>query len=665
MERSLDPSMLTRKRSKTVSRLCCQPFSLLDFLTFFARKEESQILLSLPESIHPVRRAELAYSLLGKVDDFVEYYEQNRFGETKVVDNSKEGKVERASYLSSLTGDDVTLANSSVFFSKLFPVLCASVVGFSAIEAVLDHGNTDQNGDLPVRGKGGPSSKTNFVEASEAYEKSLMAELGSLYRSRAKSASYVDLVRSSSLLGSMLASLRLVHPSSSIRRNDKDLIVVDSDDLKIAMRIAGDEMLRATKVIVQDDRKIPMLVSNEYSRKGSSGKKTTGIPDPEDLDLPFGLANMKQIPSKSSDVSMVRSEEAFTFSQSVPEVVRALHARCIACAVYAFSLEEIGTKFPAKKGSASAAYVIDSIEHCINFAAIGLKDSDHLVNEGSVDKAVQVMANISALQYCLPRLYGTMVRGMCHVGLVRADEIEDTFSYAEKSLKASDSACDTQVGSTYSLVYEICRNKIDSHINYALENFNWVAKSARDMPNAYCEGLIGYLQTVFASLGPMDEASRNGLHFSCLGHVSERLVKLFADKPGDTAAMDPSSIPPISRIDAFGIKNLATDCDELEKFADSTGIPALRDCFNELRVLTSVMLDKELPSLVLPENSAIRRRKYPILSMDKVANILEKYVGTGLGDKLMGGAGRKAEILFIEKKEVQQLIKIVRSQVIS
>jgi hypothetical protein len=85
------------------------------------------------------------------------------------------------------------------------------------------------------------------------------------------------------------------------------------------------------------------------------------------------------------------------------------------------------------------------------------------------------------------------------------------------------------------------------------------------------------------------------------------------------------------------------------------GIPQLRDCFNELKVLTAVMLDKELPILLLPENSAARRRKYPILSMEKVVrpladvrgrdgkafscfyrfsfaqgNILEKYVGTGL-----------------------------------
>ena len=259
-----------------------------------------------------------------------------------------------------------------------------------------------------------------------------------------------------------------------------------------------------------------------------------------------------------------------------------------------------------------------------------MKDSHNVVEEGSVEKAVQVMANISALQHCLSRLFGTLIRGMCHIGLIEADQIQATFAYAERTLKGADKGCDAQVGSTYSLVYEICRNRIDSHINYALENFQWVAKSSRDMPNAYCEGLIGYLKSVFASLGPMDEGSRAGLHFSCCGHVSERLVKLFSGRPGDTATFDDSSIPPISRIDAFGIKNLSLDCEEFERFADSTGVPQLRDCFSELRILTTVMLDKELPTLLLPNQAAARRRKYPILSLEKVANILEKYVGTGL-----------------------------------
>lgn len=246
-----------------------------------------------------------------------------------------------------------------------------------------------------------------------------------------------------------------------------------------------------------------------------------------------------------------------------------LGVECSERAAFALTHEELGQKFPPKKGSAAAIFVLECVEDCVSVAASAMKDSENVVEEGSVEKAVQVMANIAALQHCLPRFFGTLMRGMCHIGLIKSEELDETFAFCEKTLKGADRSCDSQVGSTYSLVYEICRNKIDSHINYALENFNWVAKSTRDMPNAYCEGLVGYLRSVFASLGPMDEGSRAGLHFSCLGHVSERLVKLLSGKPGDAALMDDGGIPPISRIDAFGIKNLALDTEEFERFADS------------------------------------------------------------------------------------------------
>jgi exocyst complex component 6 len=181
----------------------------------------------------------------------------------------------------------------------------------------------------------------------------------------------------------------------------------------------------------------------------------------------------------------------------------------------------------------------------------------------------------------------------------------------------------------YSLVYEICRNKIDGHLNYALDGFNWVAKTERTVANAYCEGVVGYMRKVFDSLGPMDEGSRAGLHFSCCGHVAERMVKILSDRAVEGAGVE-EGIPPVQRIDAYGLKNLSLDVIEFESFAEGTGVPQLVECFNELKNLVNALLDKELPALLHPENAAARRRKYPYLSMEKVGNILEKYVGTGM-----------------------------------
>ena len=588
--------------------------------------------------MHPVRRAEQAFSLLGKSEEFVQYYEQNRFGDTKIGsgkgDEEKGGKT---SYLSSLTGDDVSVGTERIFFAQRLPHLCASVVGFSAVEAALELGtfpdedDEEKKSDVP-KATVKPAvvlSASRFRQSSERYERALVTELGGILRSRAKGASLAELVRSSSLLAAFRSALRTVHPSSTTRRSDRELLAMDKDILMIALKVAQDEQLKATAAIMGADNKTPMPA--EYR---PLPVKQDAIPDPEEMGLPFGLGKMRLEKESSSSGFGGQADEFYTFSPSVPVVVRSVHARAIACAAFTLNQEELGQVFPEKKkGNAAAGYVLDCVEECINVAAVAMKDSDNVMEEADIDKAVQVMANLLALQNCLPRLFGTLMRGMCHVGLIRSHEVDDTFSYAEKTLKGANKACDAQVGSMYTLVYEICRTKLDSHINLGLENHNWVAKAERELPNAYCQAIIDYMSNIFSSLGPMDEGSRNGLHFSCCQHVAERLVKLLTGKPTENSERKSSGLSPISRIDAYGIKNLSTDVAEFIKFADSTSVQGLRDCFDEIKNLTSAMLDRDLPVLLMPENSSARNKRYPFLSMEKIHNILEKYVGSGFVSK--------------------------------
>ena len=639
--------------------------------------------MGLPESVHPVRRAELAFNLLRRSDEFVLYYEQNRFGDMKIGGGTNDGdnkgdKSETRSSLSSLTGDDVSVGTDRVFFAKSLPHLCASVVGFSAVEAALELGNFDDEEELDKDGKkivnAGASSASRFRDSSSRYERSLVAELGNLLRGRAIGASLAELVRASCLISAFRSALKIVHPSSTTRRADKELLAMDIDIVVTALKVAQDEQLKVTKKIASEDRKEPMAVTT-VDHLQSRKSRTDAIPDEELVGVPFGLHELKQkssatvqpfndIGGKNTRNTKYQKDEVYTFSKSVPEVIRSVHARAISCAAFTLTQEELGQIFSQKKGSPGASYVLDCLEECVSVAAVGMQDGDSMLEEGSVDKAVQTMANISAVQHSLPRLFGIVMRGMCHVGMIRSDQLDETFQYAEARLKGADKSCDAQVGHMYNLVYEICRGKIDSHINFALDNFQWVSKATRDMPNAYCEGLIQSMRTVFSQLGPMDEGSKFGLHFSCCGHVAERLVKLLTDPINSDASQagGEEGIPPIARIDAFGLKNLALDVQEFERFADATGVPQLSECFNELKSLTEAMLDRDLPRLLMRENAAERRKRYPFLSIQKVGNILEKYVGVGLGDKLMGTNQKKTEILIMEKKEVQQLVRIVRSQ---
>jgi exocyst complex component 6 len=594
------------------------------------RVEDEAKLVGLSESVHPVRRAEQAFSLLGKSEEFVQYYEQNRFGDTKIGSGkSDEEKGGKTSYLSSLTGDDVSVGTDRIFFAQRLPHLCASVVGFSAVEAALELG-TFPDDDEEDKAKQSDAQKkptvalsaSRFRQSSERYERALVTELGTLLRSRAKGASLPELVRSSSLMAAFRSALRTVHPSSTTRRSDRELLAMDKDILMIALKVAQDEQLKATTAIMGDDSKSPM--ASEYRQPPTESNET--IPDPEDVGLPFGLGQMK-LDKQRDGFGQRSTDQLYAFSSSVPVVVRSIHARAIACAAFALNQEELGQLFPEKKkGNSAAGYVLDCVEECVNVAAVATKDSDNIQEESDIIKAVQVMANLLALQKCLPRLFGTLMRGMCHVGLIRSHEVDDTFSYAEKTLKGANKAVDAQVGGMYTMVLNVCKQKLDSHINTGLANYNWVAKAERDLPNAYCQVITDYLSTVFTSLEAMDEGSRNGLQISCMAHLSDRLVKLLTARANE---VHEKNIPPIAKIDAFGIKNLSIDVADFIRFAESTGVQGLKDCFDELKNLTSAMLDRDLPVLLMPENTSARNKRYPHLDMAKVYHILEKYVGTG------------------------------------
>lgn len=652
--------------------------------------EDEEKLMALQESVHPVRRAEAAFDLLGKTDEFRSYYEQNRFGDMKIGDKTMNddgfGKETRSS-LSSLTGDDVSQGTDRIFFSRSLPHFCTSVAGFSAIEAALELGivQDEDESDSKIQNEAPGSddnkpSSSSFRDSSARYERKLISELGSLLRNRSIGASLVELSRASCLLTAFRSALKIVHPSSTTRTYDKELLAMDVDILMTGLKVAQEEQLRATSRFLVDDSKQPMRVTRSDFRYVNQEEDATIVPMEEIVDIPFGLSEMKQKSNNSSTFedhesahsrrfgSSLQDADTYKFSPAVPLIVRSIHARSIAFAAFAMSQEELGQVFPMNKGVGVAGYVLDCVEQCVSIAAIGIKDGYEHFDELSVPEAVQITANIASLQNCLPRLFGVLIRGLCHSGMVPEDQVNETFDYAEETLTRADKACDAQVAGMFNSVYELCRNKIDTLLHFSLDNFQWVARSARETPNTYCESVIEYLRTIFKCLRSLDEGSKAGLHFSCCGHISERLVMLVAGKASDDndhsqVLDDNSGLRPISKIDAYGLKNLSIDVAEFENFADGTGIPQLRECFAELKCITDALLDRELPNLLMQENENIRRRKYPFLNLEKVVNVLEKYQGTGLGGKLMGSSSRESSFLMLEKKDLAHLIKLAKSQI--
>ena len=513
------------KGKKTISQwsMALTPSVLFDNTP--NKVEDETKLVQIPNSVYPVRRAEAAFALLGKSEEFAQYYEQNRFGVMKIGEKTDEdgfGKETRSS-LSSLTGDDVSQGTDRIFFSRSLPHFCTSVVGFSTIEAALELGNFqhDENGDSPkMRDDIGRVDDEpiamSFRESSARYERKLISELGSLLRSRAIRATLVELSRASCLMAAFRSALKIVHPSSATRNIDKELIAMDVDILMTGLKVAQEEQRRATSRIIFDDNKEPMTVPIEKSeyRYVTKEENSTNIPDEEVKGYPFGLAEQKEKPGSDKSLDELEGDqtrrsgmynrkfdekEKFKFSSSVPLIVRSIHSRAIAFAAFASSQEELGQVFVSKKGGGISGYVLDCVEQLIVLAAVGLKENnDQAIS--TVQEAVQVMSNINSLKTTLPRLFGVIMRGLFHLGMAKGDQLEESFEYAESILVKADEYCDNQTKSMFNVLFNICQNKIDELLRFSLENFQWVTRSTRDSPNTYCESLIDYLRNIFKIL---------------------------------------------------------------------------------------------------------------------------------------------------------------------
>jgi len=94
--------------------------------------------------------------------------------------------------------------------------------------------------------------------------------------------------------------------------------------------------------------------------------------------------------------------------------------------------------------------------------------------------------------------------------------------------------------------------------------------------------------------------------------------------------------------------------------AENTGVKQLKDSFQEIKTLTSALIDAELPTLLQPENIKDRQKKYPVLSLEKLALVLDKYKDTGF--KFTKTTIKKHGFLSMDGREKSSLMKLIRSQ---
>jgi len=215
-------------------------------------------------------------------------------------------------------------------------------------------------------------------------------------------------------------------------------------------------------------------------------------------------------------------------------------------------------------------------------------------------------------------------------------------------------------------VFYVIRVKIDGLLHFALDGVDWNAKSGNKQPNDFVEQLISFLRITFECLDPLSNVAREAMCFGACSHISNKMIGLLVGLD-----YDDYGITPIQKINHNGIQNLALDVAAFETFSTGCGVPQLSECFRELRFFTLALLDRELVDLVADEDR--RMAKYPLLDLNKLKNVLDKYdvAVVSTTDKLKGGFGLgkgkggegSASAHTLDSKDLAKLKKSIFSQI--
>lgn len=128
--------------------------------------------------------------------------------------------------------------------------------------------------------------------------------------------------------------------------------------------------------------------------------------------------------------------------------------------------------------------------------------------------------------------------------------------------------------------------------------------------------IIDFLQITFQGLSYLPRAARDVAYFTCCNGVAQGLL----------AHLLSAKVPAVN---AICLANIDIDCRELGRFAMTTGVPGLNQCFAELHEIVLLATHPELAKYIDDPN--IRRRNFPRLSIEKFVVLLEKIVPVSAG----------------------------------
>ena len=147
---------------------------------------------------------------------------------------------------------------------------------------------------------------------------------------------------------------------------------------------------------------------------------------------------------------------------------------------------------------------------------------------------------------------------------------------------------------------------------------NWTADKIPTAPNDAILEMAEFMMVTFQWLSNLPASAKDSAYFMCCSKMSSGIIEHLRSKK-------------LVKLSLFSIAALDLDVKHLEAFAESTGVPQLKHCFDELQLLVGSLLDPKFIHDATHFAPLAFMSSYRQLDLDCLADIFEKVVAPSSG----------------------------------
>lgn len=223
--------------------------------------------------------------------------------------------------------------------------------------------------------------------------------------------------------------------------------------------------------------------------------------------------------------------------------------------------------------------------------------------ETPLSKACQIAIDGASLMSASDALWMMVENGLKHFHWT-----ENLDRFLHTGIDAATSSLRQLVLSAQDLIFELLSNKIDGLME-SLAFINFVPEVIPDGPHESVESIVEFLKITLMWLAHLPPSVRDAVHFTCCTRVAQGILNYIIS-------------PVVTKINMLCILAFDYDLKMLVQFADSCGVPHLKQCFEELHELVRCLLHPNLTHYA--DNMELRAEHFPYTQTAKLVIVLEK-----------------------------------------